>query len=266
MVTRRVLLAAESLVAGNGGICRVARLIARVLGEMVEAEGLAVDALALSDDRPATDLGLSARTTRGSRLRYVWRVGKSALGHTHFIYDFAGMARAHVRLPILRRPFLTFIHGIEVWEGARPDRLRVARAADLLLSNSRYTLERAQGLHGGLSHARVCWLATETDEAPTVSPPSDSPPSALILGRVDEALYKGHSDLVDVWPTVVDAVPDARLVIVGRGPGLHRLRDRISASSAAARIEVRGFVPEDRIVRRNRLVARAGPVARARRR
>ena len=74
--------------------------------------------------------------------------------HSHFIYDFVGMARAHCRLPLLRRPFLTWMHGIEVWEGTRPDRIAWARRADMLLANSAYTRDRADRAFGGFARAK----------------------------------------------------------------------------------------------------------------
>lgn len=243
----RVLLACESTVPGRGGIGRVARLVARVLGEERRRGALEAEVLALSDDVPASDLGLPAGTTNGSRMRYLLRVHGAALDRTHFIYDFLGMARAHCRLPFLRRPSMAFIHGIEVWEGTRPDRVRAARGVDFLIANSRHTKERAEEAHGGFSRARVCHLATESDEPPAADRPTDAPPTVLILGRLEEGRPKGHAELIGCWPEVVDAVSDARLVVVGRGSALEAARSRAADSPAAASIDVRGFVPDDRI-------------------
>lgn len=243
----RVFLGCESTVAGKGGISRVARLAARVLGEERRRGVLEADGLALSDDAAGADLGMTVGTAEGSRARYVYRVQKAALTHTHFVYDNLGMARAHCRLPLLRRPFLTFIHGIEVWEDTTGDRIRAARRASFIVSNSRYTRERAHRAHGGLAHARVCWLATETDEPPTKARNPDAPPSALILGRVLKGRDKGHGDLIRCWPAVVDAVPEARLIAVGAGPGLEEVRREAAASPVSSHIEVRGFVPEEEI-------------------
>jgi len=53
--------------------------------------------------------------------------------------------------------------------------------------------------------------------------------------------------MVSLWPRVVSAVPDARLLLVGKGPALEELRDRAKASSAAENIDVAGFVPEAEI-------------------
>jgi phosphatidylinositol alpha-1,6-mannosyltransferase len=158
-----------------------------------------------------------------------------------------GLSKAHNRLPLLRRPSLLFVHGLEVWDDLRADWKRAASRADLLVANSAYTRERAERMHGGFARARVCWLATETDDPPARPPDPSAPPAVLIVGRIDSwSLYKGHAELIECWPQVAAAVPDARLVIVGRGPGLGELRER-AARRAPDRIEFTGFVPDEEL-------------------
>lgn len=237
-----VCLAADSLRAGNGGICRVARLAAKVLAERASGGGLRAAAHVLSDESLPADLGLPVDTARGSRARFVLRNWRTAFRRTHFVYDFVGMARAHCLLPGLRRPFLSFIHGIEVWENASPHRIPWARRADLLVANSHYTRQRAQAVHGGFERARVCWLGTETDEpAAGFGEPPDLP-TVLVLGRLEPR--KGHDALIECWPRVTAAVPRAVLRIVGGGPRLQELRRKAAQSSAAERIRIDGFIPE----------------------
>jgi phosphatidyl-myo-inositol dimannoside synthase len=247
-VKAAVFLACESLVPGNGGICRVARLMARVIAEEVRAGRMTARALALSDERPALAPLISGAVAHGVRAKFAWEVQKAALTHSHFIYDFVGMARAHCRIPFLRKPFLTWIHGIEAWEGTRPDRVAWAKRADLLLSNSAYTRDRADRLHGGFAGARVCWLATEADEPPPPRPPHAEPPTVLLLGRFDEGdRYKGHRELIECWPKVAAGVPAARLVFVGQGPGRPAIEALAKSSPAGAQIEFRGFVTDDEL-------------------
>jgi phosphatidylinositol alpha-1,6-mannosyltransferase len=243
----RVLLAAQSLVAGNGGICRVARLMANVLTDLWGSDRLAADGLTLGDDGPPPDVALPVRAVRDSRPRFVLACHRAARTHTHYLYDFLGMARAHPRLPGFRRPALCYVHGIEVWEGTPANRIAAARRMTRLVANSTYTRDRADRTHGGFARAPVCWLATETDEPAAVRTRRSGPPTVLIVARTDELAYKGHRELIDSWPRVVGAVPDARLVVVGTGPGLESLRARAAATPVADRIEFRGFVPEDRM-------------------
>jgi phosphatidylinositol alpha-1,6-mannosyltransferase len=243
----RLFLAAESLAPGNGGISRLARLMSRVVAEEMRAGRLDVRALALSDRGADCGIPIPLQTCTGSRWRFVRNVWKASRSSTHFLYDFVGMARAHCRLPLLRKPFLTWMCGIEIWEGARPGRVAWAKRADLLLSISEYTRQRADRCYGGLGHAKVCWLGTELDEPAARAPDFGGRPTVLILGRQDPEPWKGHHALIDAWPAVVSAVPDARLVIVGGGPGLGANKARAAASPAGGNIEFRGFVPDDRV-------------------
>jgi phosphatidylinositol alpha-1,6-mannosyltransferase len=240
----RVMVGADSLKRGASGIARVARLVTKVLAEEADAGRLEAAAVALSDDRPAADLGIPVRSAVGSRARFAYEIHRAALACSHFIYDFAGVARAHPRTWPLARPTLVWAHGIDVWEEARRDRLSRARSAAVLLTNSAYTAARMTALHAGLSHAQTCWLATEED-TPAARSLETRPPAALILSRLDAGGgYKGHRELIASWPAVLAAVPGARLLIAGDGPGMPVLRELVESSPARRAIELLGFAQE----------------------
>lgn len=244
MTHPRVLLGAGSLDPGNGGICRVARLMAKVLAEETASDRLETRAEIYEDATPPAEFPFPARTARGSKLRFLFNVQRSSLSCSRAIYDSDSMARARPRIGPLQRPWMAWIHGIEVWEDAVPRRPRGVRQADVLLANSEYTKQRANRVWGGFEQARVCWLATEDDEPPGTQPQGSGPPRVLILGRIDTLRYKGHDELISIWPRVCAAVPDAELLIVGRGPGSGRIAELAARSPAAARIKCAGFIPE----------------------
>ena len=240
----KVLLATESLRRGASGIARVARLMARALADEHRAGRLEVHAISLNDEAAAEDLGIPVHTVQGSRVRFVAEVHAAAFASDAVLYDFAGVARAHPRLPGLSRPHLVWMHGIDAWEQARKDHLARLRAADVLLVPSSHSRARALQLHPGLEHARVCPLATEEDVAPPAAT-FGTEPTAVILSRIDEAGgYKGHRELIACWPEVVAQVPRARLVIAGDGPGRAVIEDLVAASPARERIAMLGFVLE----------------------
>lgn len=243
----RVLFGAGSLDPGNGGICRVARLMAKALAEERVAGRLDVTAEVYEDQKPTGQFAFPVRTSRGSKAGFLLNVHRSAASCSHAIYDSDSMARARPRIRPLRRPWMAWIHGIEVWEDAIPRRPRVVRQADLLVANSEYTKQRATRVWGGFERSRVCWLATEEDEPPAPRPPADGPPRVLILSRIDNLRYKGHDELISIWPRVCAAVPDAELVIVGRGPGSARIAELAARSPAAARIRCAGFIPDEKM-------------------
>jgi phosphatidyl-myo-inositol dimannoside synthase len=240
----RVFLGGATFGAGHGGIARVARLSARSIvrggGDLAMAGLLDRGGLAVA--------GLPCQPAYGSKVYFALLCQKAAMSRGVFVYDSAGIARAHPRVFSSGKQVAVWIHGLEAFEGMRSDYLAAVRRADLVLVNSHYTLARHEQIHGPLPQARVCWLATEQDELPHAPARFDGPPSVLIVGRIDAGEgWKGHDELLTCWPDVVGAIPGARLVIAGSGTGLEALGARVRASAVAANIDVLGFVAEDRM-------------------
>lgn len=201
--------------------------------------------LALSDAASPPDLSLCVETSRGSKLGFALKALTAVC--THLVTDGCHLAQIGL-LPGLRcKPLLTFIHGIELWEDARPRYVRAAQAATLPLFNSEYTRRRAERVHGPFPRGAICPLATEANEPPE-TPPRRDRPDVLIVGRITEReRYKGHHELIEAWPAVVAAVPDARLRIVGVGTGLAALRRLAGLSPVATNILFDGFVAEEQL-------------------
>ena len=233
-------VAAQFLRPGNGGIAEVARVSMKALAGAGPTLGHAC--LEREDYQIG---GARARGYGASRARFQLGLEGASLQGGRFLYDFAGTARA-ARWLWPRRPYAVWTHGIEVWDEVRADRADALARAQLVLVNSAFTRARAEPTLGRLRDVRLCRLGSFSDEE--IAPvPRDGPPTALLLGRVEPGWPKGQGILVDIWPRVVSAVPDARLKLVGKGPALDALRDLAKASPVAASIEVAGFVPEERI-------------------
>jgi phosphatidylinositol alpha-1,6-mannosyltransferase len=237
---RRVLLSTQSLAPGNGGISVVARMTASVLLRRCH-----VEALACQDPMTHEIETLSVQAFADRRLPFFLANLAAIQRSTHVIYDFAGTARAHVHLPFWQRPYAVWVHGLEVWRKAPSKYLHAISGATLLLANSAYTVARANGLLPRKVEIVTVPLGTAQDALPAQIGPSDGPPTVLLLGRADELFAKGHDLLIEIWPTIVSAVPDARLVLVGGGSALKRVYALVAASPARSSIEITGFVPDD---------------------
>lgn len=236
----RILLSAQSLSRGNGGICTVARMTATALSRYNSVRALACQ------DEVDHEIGpVCVRAFDNRRIAFVLSNGLESQRATHVVYDFAGTARAQLKLPFFRRPYAVWIHGWEVWEEPSPQYLRAIAGATLVLANSAYTVERAGKALRCAADVRACPLGTPEDSPPDATEPRSGPPTVMLMGRADELFAKGHDILIDIWPHVVSAVPDARLVFVGGGDALGRVRDLVAASSARKAIEVAGFVPDE---------------------
>jgi phosphatidylinositol alpha-1,6-mannosyltransferase len=239
----RLTIAAENLSAGHGGISRLARLMAK----SIMLNRYPLKGISLSDNVASADLGFPIKACATSRVSFLVNCSLAAFRSDRFLFDFAGMARVHEYLLGPRRPFAVWLAGIEVWEDLRPDRRRALDAASLRLVISSYTRDRVVRIHGRYADAKVCWLATETDHEPAIRVNRQSgPPTVLLTARIDGA-DKGHRALLEAWPEVVAAIPEARLLLVGGGSHYEQMRQAARHSTVASNIELPGFISEERI-------------------
>ena len=242
-------IAADTFQGSRGGIARVCELTARVALEV----GYPTSLLSLQSEAGIFKESPCWRGSAGSRINFVLACAKAALRGDHLLYDQLGIARAHILYSRLARPCCVWLHGIEVWKGEQPweqmepKHLRAAKTAGLMLANSNFTRQRALISDRHFAAAKVCWLATLEDDPPTESAPLDGPPIVLILGRLDNAAYKGHRELIETWASVVDQIPAARLVIAGGGPYIERYREMAAKTRVENSIDILGFVEDARL-------------------
>jgi phosphatidylinositol alpha-1,6-mannosyltransferase len=165
-------------------------------------------------------------------------------------------------IPFLRRfrgRVCLYLHGIEAWRRLGFFSRRLLKCVDLFLSNSAFTWERFLEFHPecrGRPWQVVPLGCGDVDTHPS-SP--DTPPAALILGRMMRGEdYKGHRELIAAWPQVRAHVPQAQLWVVGDGD-LRQELERVAASSnPAGAVRFLGRVPEDQkeeLLRRCRCLA-----------
>lgn len=235
----RLLLSSQTLAPGNGGICTLARMTAAALSRRYDVRALACE------DVPTAMIGsVPVRGFGGNRAMFAVGNFLECRRASHVLYDFAGTARAHFDLPGMRTPYAVWVHGVEVWEDAPAKYRRTLAGAALLLVNSEYTRARAgRAIPAGVP-VKVCPLGTPQNESACATRDESAPPTVMLLGRVDHMLAKGRNLLIDVWPKVISAVPDARLLFVGGGEALERLRAMVAASPARGAIEIADFVSE----------------------
>ena len=139
-----------------------------------------------------------------------------------------------------------FLHGIEAWRQQDPMTRLLMRRTDLFLSNSEHTWKRFAGIHPACAakpHRTVHLGLGDPLQCP-LDPP-DAPPAALMIGRMQkDENYKGHREMIGVWPRVLACLPDAELRIVGDGdlrPELERLARQLGL---ADRVRFYGAVPD----------------------
>jgi len=224
---------------GRGGIASVARMSVQTLldaGHPVSVTSY--------HDKSTVDLDVKKfRACKGKKLPYALGLNRDSFNVSHFVYDCVGMARPHPQFPF-RRPYAVWIHGIEVWNSLTIQRERALKNADIILVNSQFTLNKFQDLHFELPNASICHLATENSgEAKLTDRQFESPPRVLILARISKTeSYKGHKELIEAWPQILRAVPNAKLEIVGSGDGIRDLQSLVASLGLGIHITFHGFL------------------------
>ena len=114
---------------------------------------------------------------------------------------------------------ILFLHGIEAWLTHDPVTRFLLKKVDLILSNSDHTWTRFVECNPAFLEVphRTVYLGVGSTLG-AVTPSSFNPPAVLMVGRLDaREKYKGHRQVIQAWPLVLERIPDAQLWIVGDG-------------------------------------------------
>jgi phosphatidylinositol alpha-1,6-mannosyltransferase len=130
---------------------------------------------------------------------------------------------------------------------------RVIESAKLLVANSMYTALRVREAHPWVGPIAACPLALSPEESPREAPPLTVLENAalgsrvvLVVGRLSpEERYKGHDELLEAWPSVLQRVPDAQLVFAGEGGDAARLQAKALGLRINHRVLFTGFVGDE---------------------
>jgi glycosyltransferase involved in cell wall biosynthesis len=241
-------------VGGADGIAEVTRQWVEALtAKAADGAGPApVEVWSLTDTaRPASlPASVTFRTGAGNR----WRVVSLALkaadvgGTTLVIVMHVHLLRALWPLIWRGGRVITVMHGIEVWTRLRwLDRLAL-RHCCRAIAVSAHTVDRFRRENPELAGVpiSICHSRAPMPVAPRQD--AGGAPCALIVGRMSAAeRYKGHDILIDIWPRVLAAVPDATLVVAGDGDDRRRLQAKADAAGLGARVIFAGRVPAEQL-------------------
>jgi phosphatidylinositol alpha-1,6-mannosyltransferase len=169
-------------------------------------------------------------TRKQARTMLVWHV------HLLKLLPFLGHSSSRV---------VVYLHGIEGW--LKQDRLTqlLLKKVDLFLSNSDVTWARfleCNPSFEGASHRTVhLGIGTVDGKAPVPA----TVPSVLMVGRLDRGEdYKGHRQMIEVWPRVLERIPHAELRIVGDGNLRPTLEDLARRNAASRSIRFYGHLTD----------------------
>ena len=160
-------------------------------------------------------------------------------------WQLAGAPAALARR--LGLPVVVLVYGRDVT--ARPALPAPVREADRVIALTSWMAGELTGR--GLAPGRVAVALPGVHEP--ASPGAAAPPWArwgegprvLSVGRL--VPRKGHDRLIDAFPRVLAQVPDARLLIVGDGPGRSELADRIRRRGLTRAVHLAGFLSAEEL-------------------
>ena len=118
--------------------------------------------------------------------------------------------------------------GIEAWRKHDVLTRALLHRVDRFLSISDHTWHRFLEVYPNFADAPHCTVYLGLGEPYPSSPPlPTSPPAALMISRLLRSEdYKGHREVIAVWPLVLQRIPNAQLWIAGDGdlrPELERM-------------------------------------------
>jgi phosphatidylinositol alpha-1,6-mannosyltransferase len=244
LIAPRGALAAATLSRSGDGIAYAARLIHRALSDLGGHEPTLIE-LGATGAEPVT---------LGTRVQFFAKLARlQSLRRVNWVvFTHVGIARAQLRVPRqFRRPYAVFLHGIEAWSATLDaERRAVLRNAKARIAISPHTAHRVAAVHPDLPALETCLLALLPDEEQPDRVPADvrvdyGPHAVVIVGRMAATeRYKGHDQLILAWPRVIAEIPDASLVMVGRGDDVERLRTKAAALGLGRSIHFPGFLSD----------------------
>jgi phosphatidylinositol alpha-1,6-mannosyltransferase len=211
-------------------------------------DGIAPRAIALTNRLRGTTFSTTPieRACFGVRVATVQATGRC----DWLLFTHLSLAIAQRAIPAwVRRPYAVFLHDVEAWQPLSPARTSVLAGAFLRLANSDYTARRVSEANPTAGPIVACPLALPAEWsrfAARTRATATPGRTVLIVGRmVASERYKGHDQLIEAWPAVAAAVPGARLVCVGEGDDVERLKAKAAASGVGEQVEFTGFVDDE---------------------
>ncbi len=150
--------------------------------------------------------------------------------------------------------------GIESWVPLRKAEAWALQRADLV-AISQHTVTRFKSANPAFASTDVAVChpgLPDLPDPPDLPGPPDPPDPpdlpdpralpALIVARMSaDERYKGHDELLDIWPALLARKPDARLVVAGDGSDRGRLESRAASMGLSHAVTFAGRVGDSEL-------------------
>jgi glycosyltransferase involved in cell wall biosynthesis len=235
-------------VGGRDGVSRLSRELVSTLAELAPSSELTV--WSLSDREAPSGLPgrVSFRGASGGRHRIAaWAAAQGLHGQRGRI-----VLVLHAHLSPLAIPFIArgaslaqFLIGIEVWKPLTLLQRQAISRAKPVVGISDHTVRRFRRANPGFHSipTLVCHPGMPSEESRRRDVRSRD--AALIVGRMASSeRYKGHDELLEIWPSVLSHMDRAELWIAGDGDDRARLEAKSASLGLADRVKFLGELAE----------------------
>lgn len=236
------------MMGGTDGISEMTRQWVRALESSVGRDVRWLEVWSLDDARRPAAAAPSTQfqTARGGRIRFASFAAADAVASAANTAVIAmHLQLLPVALPLVWRGarLLPILMGIEAWVPLRPNQRRALQRAWRVAAISTHTVARFRTANPSFAHMPITVCRPGMPALGQAASDRIAGPYALIVGRMNaQERYKGHDTLIETWPCVCRAVPNARLLVAGDGDDVPRLR-----AKAGSGIEFLGRVDEARL-------------------
>jgi phosphatidylinositol alpha-1,6-mannosyltransferase len=249
---RNLVFVSAGLGLDGGGRAMAGRLLLGACAEFARERKIKLQLLTLSGGGLPGETGIAGRDFGGDARALALHVWKRQLANRReaLVFDLLGPARTQGYLPgPLRAPYLVPMYGIEVWRPLEWDRRRALAGATARFAISNHTLERARRFCPDLAGTAILPLALEDRLAEGAVDAAligrTGRGFLLIVGRMDATeRYKGHDQLLEALPRLLDLCPGARLVVAGEGDDRRRLEEKAAYLGVGPAVVFAGFTSE----------------------
>lgn len=245
-----------------GGIASANTNVLAALQALSKTHGVELEALVLNESEGAEK---GYKVFGGKKSAFTFSLLRGMLSARLMVFDHVRLALPILLIPRFLRPkIIIFAHGSESCRRIRNTSMWLYRAADLVLTNSQFTLKRMHGRFSGFK-AVACTLGLPAQFVMTKSPRQEFNSEItleasngeaqqlgdrllLLVARMDATEQeKGHRELLAVFPKLVQEFPDCQLVFVGSGSDLSGLVSIAKALPCASRIFIPGRVSSQQL-------------------
>ena len=242
---RSVLLTPNLL--GADGVSSLARQIVRALPKPAAVLSLH-DSLPDTDDRQGIEMH-GADGSRATFLTAAFGISLRCSASTEIVCSHLHLSPAAALLAWRGGRVTTVLCGIEAWV---PLRKPEAWALDgsSLVAISQHTVDRFKQANPAFasSDILVCHPGLPDRSAALKDAALADGSPALIVARMSaDERYKGHDELLELWPRLLARRPEARLVVAGEGSDRQRLESRARSLGVSHAVTFAGRVNDEEL-------------------